>query len=65
MFSHPVVRFTVCLAALIPFVTQAEEEHWYNYDHLHFEAGTYIHYDPDDGSCRQPAIYQPGSGESQ
>ena len=48
MFSHPMVRFTVCLAALYPFATQAEEEHWYNYDHLNLPAGTYIHYDPDD-----------------
>ena len=48
MLSHRIVRFTVCLAALIPFTTQAEEEHWYNYDHLYFEAGTYIHYDPDE-----------------
>ncbi|MCG6899581.1 MAG: hypothetical protein LJE75_06205 [Gammaproteobacteria bacterium] len=48
MFIHPVVRFTLCLAALLPLATQAEEEHWYNYDHLHFQAGTYIHYDPDE-----------------
>jgi len=47
MFMHPVARFTFFLAVLFPLATQAEE-HWYNYDHLTFSAGTYIHYDPDE-----------------
>ena len=48
MPTHPMARLIFCLAALYPFTAQAEEEHWYNYDHLMFSAGTYIHYDPDD-----------------
>ena len=47
MLNHQIVRFIAYLAALIPLATHAEE-HWYNYDHLNFEAGTYIHYDPDE-----------------
>ncbi len=23
---------------------QAQEEHWYNFDHLYFQAGTYVHF---------------------
>ena len=42
MFNHPIVRCIAYLAALIPVATHAEE-HWYNYDHLNFEIGTYIH----------------------
>lgn len=48
MLSHPFVRFTACLATLISQAIHAQDAHWYNYDHLNFEAGTYIHYDPDD-----------------
>jgi hypothetical protein len=47
MPRHPMTRLTFYLAALLPFSVQGEE-HWYNYDHLYFQAGTYIHYDPDD-----------------
>lgn len=47
MLNHFMVRFTFCLSLLIPFNAQGEEN-WYNFDHLYFQAGTFIHYNPDD-----------------
>ncbi len=35
------------LILLIPFTVLAEE-HWYNYDHLNFQAGTYFHFDSSE-----------------
>lgn len=31
----------------MPFSLQAEES-WFNYDHLYFQAGSYLHYTPSD-----------------
>ena len=47
MHTRTVIRLLHYLLLLIPFASQAEE-HWYNYDHLYFQVGTYIHYDPSD-----------------
>ena len=41
------VRFLLYLACLLPFAVPAEE-HWYSYDHLYFQAGTYVHYHSND-----------------
>ena len=45
--NNGIARFMFGLVLCQPLVSQAEE-HWYNYDHLYLQGGTYIHYDPDD-----------------
>ena len=47
MFTCKKYWLVMCLTLLVPFGVLAEE-HWYNFDHLTLQAGTYIHYDPDD-----------------
>jgi len=47
LFTHPVARFTIYLAWIFPFAAQAEG-HWYSYDHLYFQAGSYVHFHSDD-----------------
>jgi hypothetical protein len=44
---HRIIRFKLFILLCQPLASLAEE-HWYNYDHLYLEGGTYIHYDPDD-----------------
>ena len=48
MFNQLLTRVILCSALLAPFATQAEEEHWYNYDHLYFYGGTYVHFESSD-----------------
>ena len=45
--NNGTVRFMLGMVLCHPLASQAEE-HWYNYDHLYLQGGTYIHYDPDD-----------------
>ncbi len=42
-----IIRFFLYIALLSPLVSQAEE-HWYNYDHLYLQGGTYTHYTASD-----------------
>ncbi len=51
MFSHTVTRLLLFLVLLGPLALCAEEQaqkqeekHWYNYDHLYLQGGTYMHY---------------------
>lgn len=48
MFTHTLTRLGLCLALLSPFTLQAEEEHWYNFDHLYLQGGTYVHFQSSD-----------------
>jgi len=55
MFSHTVTHFLCFLILLSPLALCAEEQpqkqeeqHWYNYDHLYFQSGTYVHYRPSN-----------------
>lgn len=36
------------LLLLLPFAAQAEEEHWYNFDHLYLQGGTYVHFESSE-----------------
>lgn len=38
----------MCLALFTSWSLQAEEAHWYNYDHLYIHGGTYYHYGGND-----------------
>jgi len=48
MFSQTIIRLTLLLTLLAPFAIQAEEEHWYNFDHLFLYGGTYVHFESSD-----------------
>ncbi len=48
MFSQTITRLTLYLTLLTPFAIQAEEEHWYNFDHLFLYGGTYVHFESSD-----------------
>lgn len=47
MSAHPLICVLFCLAWFLPVAVPAEE-HWYNYDRLYLQAGTYVHYHSDD-----------------
>jgi len=48
MSRQIMTRLIYCLVLLAPFATQAEEKHWYNYDHLYLQGGTYVHFESSD-----------------
>jgi hypothetical protein len=43
-----IIQLQIWMMLLIPLIAHSEEEHWYNYDHLYLQAGTYDHYKSDD-----------------
>jgi hypothetical protein len=47
LLTHPIALLSLCIAWILPFAVPAAE-HWYSYDHLYFQAGTYVHYHSDD-----------------
>ncbi len=48
MYSRKLVWSIFCLMLLSPLVAESQEEHWYNFDHLYFQAGTYVHFSSSD-----------------
>ena len=42
-----VVFIVMCLLVTMSFDTQAEDR-WYDFDRLYLQAGTYVHFDPDE-----------------
>jgi len=42
-----IIRFLLYIILLSPLISQAEE-HWYDYDHLYLQGGTYTHYSASD-----------------
>ncbi len=48
MCTKIINQLTLCLTLLIPFAIQAEEEHWYNFDHLFLYGGTYVHFESSE-----------------
>jgi len=48
MIRKIVTLWILALVSILSFSVQAEEEHWYNYDHLYLQAGTYFHFGGDD-----------------
>ena len=48
MFTKTMTRLSLCMALLASFALQAEEEHWYNFDHLYLQGGTYVHFESSD-----------------
>jgi len=48
MSSQTIIRYLIFLLLLSPFRAQAEEEHWYNFDHLYLYGGTYVHFESSE-----------------
>ena len=48
MFNKNSILLSICLSLLLSPAIKAEEEHWYNYDHLYLQGGTYFHFNDDD-----------------
>ncbi len=48
MRDQSYIKSLIFLILLLPFVVEAEEAHWYNYDDLYLQGGTYFHYTDDD-----------------
>jgi len=45
--TQRIARVILGMMLCYPLSSQSEE-HWYSYDHLYFQGGTYIHFDPDE-----------------
>ena len=48
MFVQACLRLLLCIALLASLPLQAEEEHWYDYDHLYLQGGSYVHFESSD-----------------
>ena len=46
-FTNRIFPVVMCLLLTLSFDTQAEDR-WYDFDRLYFQAGTYVHFDPDE-----------------